>query len=110
MIALAACSCVCLQDAAASVIYPGTAPGAPAAHREGDVYTLSNKVLTASWKVSGSRLVPLGIVNRERDGKGEKHDSSGGQAPELFRLSTEKEGYNLPSSRFVMGERPPSAR
>lgn len=102
VIALAACSCVCLQDAAASVIYPGTAPGAPAAHREGDVYTLSNKVLTASWKVSGSRLVPLGIVNRERDGKGEKNDASGRQVPELFRLSTEKEGYNLPSSRFVM--------
>ena len=100
-IALAACSCVCFQTAAASVTYPGTTPGAPAAHREGDVYTLSNNILNASWKVDGSRLIPLGIVNKERGATDEKA-ATGAQAPELFRLSTEKEAYNLPSSRFVM--------
>lgn len=100
-IALAACSCVCFQTAAASVTYPGTTPGAPAAHREGDVYTLSNNILSASWKVDGSRLIPLGIVNKERGAKDEKA-ATGAQAPELFRLSTEKDAYNLPSSRFVM--------
>ena len=100
-IALAACSCVCFQTAAASVTYPGTTPGAPAAHREGDVYTLSNNILSASWKVDGSRLIPLGIVNKERGATDEKA-ATGAQAPELFRLSTEKDAYNLPSSRFVM--------
>lgn len=104
-IAMAACSCVCLQDAVASVTYPGTSPGAPAAHREGDVYTLGNNVLSASWKVSGNSLVPLGIVNRERPSRME--GPAGEQAPELFRLSTEKDAYNLPSSRFVL-EGPPS--
>lgn len=54
-IALAACSCVCVQAAVASVSCPGTSPGAPAAHREGDVYTLGNNVLTASWKAAGAR-------------------------------------------------------
>lgn len=49
---------------------------------------LNNNVLAVSWKISGTRQVPLGIVNRERP-------------------STEKEGYDLPSSRFVM-EGPPA--
>ncbi len=71
-IALAACSCVCFQTAAASVTYPGTTPGAPAAHREGDVYTFSDNLLSASWKVDGSRLIPLGIVNKERGATDEK--------------------------------------
>lgn len=104
-LAVAACSCVCVQAAVASVTYPGTSPGAPAAHREGDVYTLSNNVLSASWKIAGNSLVPLGIVNRERPAQAE--NTAGEQAPELFRLSTEKDAYNLPSSRFVM-EGPPS--
>ena len=79
-IALAACSCVCFQTAAASVTYPGTTPGAPAAHREGDVYTLSNNILSASWKVDGSRLIPLGIVNKERGAKDEKAADKGDKA------------------------------
>nr|WP_302600568.1 alpha-galactosidase [uncultured Akkermansia sp.] len=101
VLALTACSCICLQAAATSVTYPGTAPGAAAAHREGDIYSLSNNVLTASWKVSGNRLVPMGIVNKERP-SGAENAVPREQAPELFRLSTEKEDYNLPSSRFVM--------
>lgn len=105
VLAVAACSCVCVQAAVASVTYPGTSPGVPAAHREGDVYTLSNNVLSASWKIAGNSLVPLGIVNRERPAQAE--NPAGEQAPELFRLSTEKDAYNLPSSRFVM-EGPPS--
>lgn len=51
--------------------------------------------------MDGSRLIPLGIVNKERGAKDEKA-ATGAQAPELFRLSTEKDAYNLPSSRFVM--------
>lgn len=105
VLAVAACSCVCIQAAVASVTYPGTSPGVPAAHREGNVYTLSNNVLSASWKIAGNSLVPLGIVNRERPAQAE--NPAGEQAPELFRLSTEKDAYNLPSSRFVM-EGPPS--
>ena len=50
--ALAACSCVCFQTAVAAVTYPGTTPGAPSAHREEDVYTLRNNILSASWMVS----------------------------------------------------------
>lgn len=104
--ALAACSCVCFQTAVAAATYPGTTPGASSAHRERDVYTLSNNILSASWMVDGSRLIPLGIVNRERVAKGKK-TAIGTRAPELFHLSTEKEAFNLPSSRFMM-ERVPA--
>lgn len=102
---LAVCSCVCCPAVSAAVAYPGSVPGVPKAGHEGNVYTLDNNILKASWKVSGGQLIPMGIMNREYPSD-TAATASEKQLSELFRFSTESQTYNLPASRFVMEGRP----
>lgn len=104
-VALAVCSCICAPAISAAVAYPGTAPGLPHASHEGNVYSLSNNLLTASWKVVDGRLQPVEIVNKEYPSPASGSESEK-QLPELFRLSTEDKTYNLPASRFTMEGNP----
>ncbi|WP_067772488.1 alpha-galactosidase [Akkermansia glycaniphila] len=91
-----------------SVSYPDAAmaPGKAEAKvlQEGggkSLLVLGNQVLSARWEVQGNRIVRFGISNSE-----EKPASVSGNQSELFRLSTEAGGFNLPASSFVL-EKPP---
>ncbi|MBI1369492.1 MAG: hypothetical protein GC162_12670 [Planctomycetes bacterium] len=46
------------------VAFPGPPPGAAQCRTSGDVLTLQNAVLAASWRVSGVALTPLTWVNK----------------------------------------------
>ena len=76
------CTLIGLQAANPDIEFAGPAPGKAQSQAQGDVVTLENNVLSASWEVRRGRLQPTTIVDKTT---GAKVDQRGA---ELFRLST----------------------
>ncbi|MEY3837760.1 MAG: Alpha-galactosidase [Verrucomicrobiota bacterium] len=76
------CTLIGLQAANPDIEFAGPAPGKAQSKAQGDVFTLENDVLSASWEVRRGRLQPATIVDKTT---GAKVDQRGA---ELFRLST----------------------
>ncbi|NBV55653.1 MAG: hypothetical protein EBR70_03565 [Verrucomicrobia bacterium] len=76
------CTLIGLQAANPDIEFAGPAPGKAQSQTQGDVVTLENNVLSASWEVRRGRLQPTTIVDKTT---GAKVDQRGA---ELFRLST----------------------
>ena len=76
------CTLIGLQAANPDIEFAGPAPGKAQSKAQGDVFTLENDVLSASWEVRRGRLQPATIVDKTT---GAKVDQRGA---ELFWLST----------------------
>lgn len=76
------CTLVGLQAAHPDIEFAGPAPGQAQSRAQGDLFTLENKVLAASWELRRGRLHPAKIADKV---SGTQVDQGGA---ELFRLST----------------------
>jgi len=76
------CTLIGLQAANPDIEFAGPAPGKAQSEARGDVVTLENNVLSASWELRRGRLQPKALVDKTT---GAKVDQRGA---ELFRLST----------------------
>lgn len=65
----------------AGVEFPGVRPGPAKASHEGNVYTLENAVISATWEISQGAIRPVRLSNKLT---GKKYDQTGS---ELFRLA-----------------------
>ncbi len=70
-----------ISAAPTGVAFPGPAPGPAKSSQRGDVLTLENNVIAASWKMDRNGLLPLALTDRL---SGKAADQSGA---DLFRLA-----------------------
>ena len=61
------CTLIGLQAANPDIEFAGPAPGKAQSKAQGDVFTLENDVLSASWEVRRGRLQPATIVDSLTD-------------------------------------------
>lgn len=76
------CTLVGLQAANPDIDFAGPAPGTARSRAEGEVLTLENDVLAASWELRRGRLQPAAILDKTTGTRIEQRGA------ELFRLST----------------------
>ena len=76
------CTLIGLQAANPDIDFAGPAPGKAESRAQGDLFTLENEVLSASWELRRGRLQPAKIADKI---SGTQVDQRGA---ELFRLST----------------------
>lgn len=84
---------------ASAVEFPGPPPGAARATQQNGVYTLSNNLLSASWRVENGRLLLTGV----RNSLAQQQPLAGTR--EVFRLSTQPVPSSTVQDGFYLGIR-----